>query len=335
MKRLLSIILIFCMVWLCGCQNANDSSQTGTSGTTQTFSEGEYTGLWVHTEYPDPYSVVVFDQQGDKISLEITAVRGNGAQIATCQVADIQLENGEGTFEFADSFGNSGKCEITISHDILSLKYDTNEPYQGNWCIDAGEGKYSKIKELSEMPDYAPQDDYSFVEDGEEISLDTYIDTGVFLYKVVEYVHGGDEDIYDKDITLYIGEYEHDTERYENGKKIIEKQPNAHFFQEKIYEEVDFSKTGYCKAYPSDRTGYAAKLVIEFYDDHTETMYLKVIVPDHVFEFVRENGDIFGRYETSEYAHRNYNTDGGGYRRDDYEYKEYYGKSPTWTPFDE
>ena len=40
-------------------------------------------------------------------------------------------------------------------------------------------------------------------------------------------------------------------------------------------------------------------------------------------------------YETMDYAHRNYNTDGGGYRRDEYEYKEYYNKSATWTPHDE
>lgn len=330
MKKIISILLVsFLLVSVCGCQNENITSQTGTGSTNQSYSEGEYTGLWTHTEYPDPYSIVVFNQQGDKISLEMTAVRGNGAQIATSQVADVQLVNGQGTFRFVDSFGNSGRCEISISNDVLSLKYDTDQPYQGNWCVDAGEGSYTKSKELSEI-NWKNENDTSFNNGGETISLEQFGVTDKWMYRVIEYTNSG-EDIYDDDIDFNISESEGTKQKRENGIAV----EKTYFMTENSYDDLSSEKDGYIKAYPSDRAGYDAKILLERHDGSKETLYFRVVVPNCVFEFIYENGEEFGIYETMDYAHRNYNTDGGGYRRDEYEYKEYYNKSATWTPHDE
>lgn len=327
MKKIISIVLLGTILCLCGCTST--TSQNEMSETTQTYSEGAYTGLWSHTEYPEPYSIVVFDQQGDKISLEMTAVRGNGAQIATSQVADVQLVNGEGTFRFVDSFGNSGRCEISISDDALNLKYDTDQPYQGNWCVDAGEGSYTKSKELSEI-NWINENDTSINNGGETIGLEQFGVTDKWMYRVVEYTNSG-EDIYDDDIDFNISESEGTKQKRENGIAV----DKTYFMTENSYDDLSSEKDGYIKAYPSDRAGYDAKILLERHDGSKETLYFRVVVPECVFEFIYENGEEFGTYETMDYAHRNYNTQGGGYRRDDYEYKEYYGKSPTWTPYDE
>lgn len=330
MKKIISIMLVLCMLWLCGCQSVNNPSQSSMGGTTQTYSEGEYTGLWTHTEYSEPYSVLVFNQQGDKISLEITAIRGNDAQIATSQVADVQLVNGKGTFRFVDSFGNSGKGEISISGDVLSLKYDTDQPYQGNRCVDAGEGSYKKSKELSEI-NWTNGSSTSGGSSTEIIELEQFGVTDTWMYRVVEYTNSG-EDIYDDDIDFYISESEGSKQKRENGIA----SDKTYFMTENGYDSTDTERVGIIEAYPSDRSGYDAKLLMERLDGSTEILYFRVVVPDCVYEFIYENGDEFGIYETMDYAHRNYNTDGGGgFRRDDYEYKAYYGKSSTWTPYDE
>ena len=67
MKKLLSIILILCAVSLCGCQNGGIQSQSEHGGTNQIFSDGEYTGLWSHTEYPDSYNIVIYIDGNERI----------------------------------------------------------------------------------------------------------------------------------------------------------------------------------------------------------------------------------------------------------------------------
>lgn len=149
LKRIVSVFSICIIACLCGC--TSHVLEEDTSITPQTYSEVEYTGLWTHTEYPDAYSVVIFEQQGDEISFEVTAIRGNGSQIATSKMTNVQLVDGKGEFKFVDSFENAGTGEIYISGGELVLKYNTDEPYKGNWCIDAGEGSYVKSKKLSEI----------------------------------------------------------------------------------------------------------------------------------------------------------------------------------------
>lgn len=209
MRKVLLLILIFCTLVLYGCQYTDSYSQSETdisnNITTQTYSDGDYTGLWTHIEYPDAYSLIIFDRQDNKISFEITAVRGNGAQIATAQVADVELIDGKGTFEFTDSFDNSGNGKIAIIGDTLSLEYNTNEPYQGNWCIDAGQGSYKKTKELSEV-DWFNTKNSEIVNSDKELDYDLYgvgnskeIEGKSYLWYGRYYLAGNDLE-YDKEV---------------------------------------------------------------------------------------------------------------------------------------
>lgn len=318
LRRIVSIFSICIIVCLCGCTiNVLEEEPSIVS---QTYSEGEYTGLWTHTEYPDSYSIVIFEQQGDEISFEVTAIRGNGLQIATSKATNVKLASGKGKFRFVDSFENAGTGEIDISDDELVLKYSTDEPYKGNWCIDAGEGSYVKSKKLSEI-DWTNED--VTLNDTDTIDLEQFGVTDKWMYRVIEYTKSG-EDIYDDDIDFNISspeEFEENTEQY--------------FMTENSYDSIDSTKDGYITAYASDRTGYDAKILLERFDGSKEILYFKVVIPNCVFKFIYENGAEFGTYETMDYAHRNYNTDGGGYRRDDYEYKKYHNKSSKWRPGDE
>lgn len=328
MKKLLSIILILCAVSLCGCQNGGIQSQSEQGGTNQIVSDGEYTGLWSHTEYPDSYKIVISEETNNSIDFEVSAIRGNAAQIATARMTNVELVDGVGSFNYVDSFNNSGNGEIVLDGTQLNIAFNTNEPYQGNWCVDAAEGSYVKTKELSELDGVVGETETG---DGQEtIDLEQFGVTDTWMYRVIEYTNSG-EDIYDDDIDFHISESEGTKQKRENGIKV----DKTYFMTENSYDSTDSTKDGFIKAYPSDRSGYDAKLFMERHDGSTEILYFRVVIPNSVYEFVYENGEEFGIYETMDYAHRDYNTDGGGYRRDDYEYKEYYGKSSTWTPYDE
>lgn len=162
----------------------------------------------------------------------------------------------------------------------------------------------------------------------ETIDLEQFGVTDTWMYRVVEYTKSG-EDIYDDNIEIHIS-FDGEKQNRETGE--LEK---TYFMTVHRYDDQDSKRTGFIRAYPSDRNGYDAKLLMVRHDESKEVLYFRVVVPNCVYEFIFENGDEFGIYETWDYAHRNYNTEGGGYRRDDYEYKEYYGKPSTWTPYDE
>ncbi|MBE6677179.1 MAG: hypothetical protein E7597_00075 [Ruminococcaceae bacterium] len=103
----------------------------------------DYTGLWKHTEYGDVYTVNVTEQQGDVIKVTITTIRGQAYSIADCN-GTLRLTNGKGSFEFLDSFLNSGTCHISIENDIMTVSYDLNGEYINFWGITVGAGDYTK-----------------------------------------------------------------------------------------------------------------------------------------------------------------------------------------------
>ena len=317
MKRLLIISLAICMFVLSGCGSVG----TSTNEYNNSNYEDGITGIYEHIEYPDAYKIVVSKENDNIIDFEVSAIRGNATQIATARMTGVELVDGVGSFNFVDSFNNSGSGEIEFDGTQLSISFNTNQPYQGNWCVDAAEGSYTRTKELSEL-------DGMNGDVGETIDLDQFGVTDKWMYKVIEYTKSG-EDIYDDDIDFNISESEGTKQKRDNGISV----EKVYFMTENSYDSTDSSKDGFIKAYPSDRTGYDARLLMEHHDGTKDVLYFRVVVPNCVFEFIYENGEEYGIYETMDYAHRDYNTDGGGYRRDDYEYKEYYGKSPTWTPY--
>lgn len=103
----------------------------------------DYTGLWKHTEHGDVYTVNVTEQQGDVIKVTITTIRGQAYSIADCN-GTLRLTNGKGSFEFLDSFLNTGTCHISIENDVMTVSYDLNGEYINFWGITVGAGDYTK-----------------------------------------------------------------------------------------------------------------------------------------------------------------------------------------------
>ncbi|MBQ3055593.1 MAG: hypothetical protein IJC88_05760 [Oscillospiraceae bacterium] len=134
----------------------------------------DYTGLWEHKEYPDPYGIVIYEASDTHLSFDITAVRGNYSQIATCKVENAPINGNTVNFSFTDSFGNAGTGSLVFSGNEMTVTYHTFERLlDGNWGIDAGSGRYTKTKEMAEMPNYNPDDYESFSSD----DFATYEDT--------------------------------------------------------------------------------------------------------------------------------------------------------------
>ncbi len=106
-------------------------------------------GIWKHENRADGYSVVVNWQNGNELNFTITAIRGNYAQIATADVtttinnvySDGACVRGEGTFDYTDSFGNSGIGRISVSENAIVLVVEeTNST--SSWGIAFATGEY-------------------------------------------------------------------------------------------------------------------------------------------------------------------------------------------------
>ena len=151
------ILAVFCLFALVGC-NKTEGVNPGTADgndieiegphvvgphVVEIENEADYTGCWSHIESPDDYSVLVSWQSGNTIDLELSAVKDDGFQIATAEISSVQLTNGKGTFNFEDSFGNTGVCEISFADGSMDLKFDEVE-YQWGFSVADGSGTYQK-----------------------------------------------------------------------------------------------------------------------------------------------------------------------------------------------
>lgn len=175
MKRIISIFLIGIILCVCGCSNG--TSQSGNAGLAGETIKGDLLGYWEHTEYPDSYSVVVYEQTRDTISFVVDAARLNGSgipvQIASIRQENIRLSDEDVHFDFRDSMGNSGFGRVKLNFEQLVFRFTIVGDYQSNWCIDAGNGTYKKTKDLSEL-DWFNKDDYELVDFNEEIDYELW-----------------------------------------------------------------------------------------------------------------------------------------------------------------
>lgn len=159
--RRIALLLVICIFALCGC-STNEVSTTAENNTEQYYNENNsnqnsvidedetsVVGLWKHSEYPNAYSIRINSLNGRIMNLTIEATKDNYSQIATAEIDDAYFDNNKTRFAFEDSFNNSGLCEIKIIGDEMTVSYETNTPYQGGWCIDAGAGTYKKSESES------------------------------------------------------------------------------------------------------------------------------------------------------------------------------------------
>ena len=106
-------------------------------------------GVWKNKDYPDSASVEVVNQAGNTIDIIISSTSSNASHIATAK-ASVSLEvspgsssvTGSGTFDYTDSFGNSGTGIIGVNESAITL--NITEEYNDNrgWGISKASGKY-------------------------------------------------------------------------------------------------------------------------------------------------------------------------------------------------
>lgn len=124
---------------------------------------GDLTGVWVNPDYPDNYSVIVYAQQGNRISMFIEAVKGYGSALAQANVENVEVKDGKAVFRFTDSFGYTGTGTMIFSGDTMTVSYSN---LQGNqwWSIEAGGNMtYKKTKNMSEIDfSWFDRNDYNF-----------------------------------------------------------------------------------------------------------------------------------------------------------------------------
>ncbi len=109
----------------------------------------DVTGLWKNENNLDGCTIEVTNQNGNTMDLAITSVRGNAAQIATFNITvtlDTQMVGpsvrGEDSFEYTDSFGNTGNCTVSVSENVITLVVTEESNAGGNWGIANATGDY-------------------------------------------------------------------------------------------------------------------------------------------------------------------------------------------------
>lgn len=311
MKKIIFAV-IMCTLCLCGCdinkmgdtENITPSSVDDNTKKSTTTEETSIVGVWKHSEYPNAYSIDIKSVDGRNMKLIIEAMKGKGTQIATAEIDDAYFMNNSTRFNFEDSFGNTGICEIKIVDNEMEVSYDMN-PYKGDWCVDAGEGIYIKDNSLSVNSGY---NDKSTSSNSNEMKLpaNTYFDSGKYV-KVMGY--GYDGDVYDKDIYYQFDWTEDDEFVYGN-------------YNDNSYGRDQF---GSYKVLSSEKPGYDFKLIFDYADGHNELFYVKTVVDRMVFDFYLIDGTAYNRFENyDEYAVKRTNPDKNTHRlRYDYEYKAY------------
>lgn len=126
--------------------NENNNEQTTSD---DNFVIPTVTGIWKNENNLEGCTLEVVNQNGNTIDITITSMRGEASQIATCD-ATITLEateygsetRGDATFDYTDSFGNTGTCSISVAENVILLVV-TEEYNDGRgWGISNATGDY-------------------------------------------------------------------------------------------------------------------------------------------------------------------------------------------------
>lgn len=107
-------------------------------------------GVWKSQDYPDLASVQVVNQAGNTIDIIITSLSNNEASKIATAKASVTLDvsagsssvSGSGTFEYTDSFGNSGTGIIGVNESVIALNITEEYNSGSTWGISNTSGKY-------------------------------------------------------------------------------------------------------------------------------------------------------------------------------------------------
>lgn len=296
MKQFLTIILSLCVLALSGCGNEGVS----TPDLNNTNLDKDITGLYVHSEYPDLYSAVIYNQDGDKVSVAVKATRTNNMgmllQTATTRKDLLMLSSNETTFDYTDSCGNTGICHFIVNENDIFLGFTANEPYQGGFCVDAANGTFTKTMELSEI------DGFDIDEYGPEDIADTPLNRNDNLVPEKSSNHGKELDAFDFiDYTVY----------YATIGDSVDEEMSIEFWSGNTFDRNHYNnpvKSGEYHFYKSDNDEYDFKLVLSYNDGNETILYGNVIKSKDLidlYEYIPdEDGYMyFGKYISQVYAH--------------------------------
>lgn len=116
----------------------------------------DVTGRWSHVKTNGHHGLEITHQDKNTITMTITAIRGQAAQIATAEVTVNMVVDaaggqwsdtlgGKGTFYYEDSFLNQGRGEIIVyGPDSLTLNLYQTGDTNGGWCVAAAAGDYTR-----------------------------------------------------------------------------------------------------------------------------------------------------------------------------------------------
>lgn len=296
MKRFLVLSLTICLFLLSGCGTAGVS----TPDLNNTNLDKDITGLYTHSEYPDLYSAVIYNQDGDTVSIAVKATRTNNMgmlmQTATTRKDLLMLSSNETTFDYTDSCGNTGICHFIVNENDIFLGFTANEPYQGGFCVDAANGTFVKVQELSEIVDFNI-DDY-----GAEDIADTPLNRNN-QQSAKKSNHGKEIDAFDFiDYTVY----------YQTLGDSYDEQISINFWSGNTFERKHYNnpvKSGEYHFYKSDNNDYDFKVVLTYDDGQELILYGKEIKHKDLIEFTSFDPEgeypycFYGIYISQAYAH--------------------------------
>ncbi len=129
--------------------NNTDSNNENTSDSNDELVVPTVTGTWKHENYPQGCSIEVTAQDGNTITFTIYAIRGQGAQIASCdKTVTLTPEyvgsevRGYAEFDYTDSFLNSGLCKISVAENVITLVVEQEVDGGGGWSMAHATGDY-------------------------------------------------------------------------------------------------------------------------------------------------------------------------------------------------
>lgn len=106
--------------------------------------------IWCHARNPRGCTIRILSQDGNSFDMQICSSNEDATKIATADVSvtlkdvyyDGSVVRGNGSFEYTDSFGNTGTGTINVSENVILMVI--NEGYNAGslWGISNTTGKY-------------------------------------------------------------------------------------------------------------------------------------------------------------------------------------------------
>lgn len=110
--------------------------------------EAALLGCWLRPEYPRNYMFILALQDDGTMTAEFCVIKDWGTRLGTTEPLPLEFVDGTADFPYEDSFMNTGMVHMRYNGETMEVSFDTDKPYQGIWCIDAGAGTYVRETDM-------------------------------------------------------------------------------------------------------------------------------------------------------------------------------------------